>query len=106
MSWLMAGAFLSVTCFTSAMTKNQVISFVISVLICFCFVLVGYGVFQQYLTFMPIGARDFVANLGFIPHFHLAIQGVIDSRDVIYFLSIIAFFLVLNKAALEPHKAS
>jgi len=105
-SWLMAGAFLSITCFTSALTKNQVISFVLSVIICFCFVLLGYGIFQQYLTFLPVPVRDFLANLGFIPHFQQAIRGVIDTRDIIYFASMILFFLVLNGAVLEKQKAN
>jgi ABC-2 type transport system permease protein len=106
MSWLMAGSFLAITCFTSALTKNQVISFVLSVIICFCFVLLGYGIFQQYLSFLPVSVTDFLTNLGFIPHFQQAILGVIDSRDVIYFISITIFFLVLNTATLEQKKVS
>jgi len=101
MSWLMAGAFLSVTCFTSALTRNQVISFVLSVIICFVFLLVGFGVFHEYLEFLPIGLVDFLSGLGFIPHFQQAIRGVIDLRDVIYFISIIVFFLILNAAVLD-----
>jgi ABC-2 type transport system permease protein len=105
-SWFMAGAFLSITCFTSALSKNQVISFVLSVIICFGFVLLGYGVFQQYLTFLPVSVCDFLANLGFIPHFQQAMRGVIDTRDIIYFASIILFFLVLNAAVLEKQKVN
>ncbi len=105
-SWLMAGAFLSITCFTSSLTKNQVISFVLSVIICFIFVLLGFGVFQQYLTFLPVELRDFLANLGFIPHFQQGMRGIIDTRDIVYFVSIILFFLVLNTAALEKKKAA
>jgi ABC-2 type transport system permease protein len=105
-SWLMAGAFLAITCFTSALTKNQVISFVLSVITCFVFVLLGYGVFQQYLSFLPVSASDFLTNLGFIPHFQMATRGVIDTRDVLFFISIILYFLVLNTAALEKKKIS
>jgi ABC-2 type transport system permease protein len=105
-SWLMAGAFLAITCFTSALTRNQVISFVLSVIICFVFVLIGFGVFQEYLDFLPVGLRDFLAGLGFIPHFQQAIRGIIDVRDVIYFISIILFFLVLNAAVLEKKNES
>lgn len=101
MSWLMAGAFLSITCFTSALTRNQVISFVLAVIICFVFVLLGFGVFHEYLGFLPVTVRDFLAGLGFIPHFQQAIRGVIDLRDCIYFISIIVFFLILNAAILE-----
>ncbi len=101
MSWMMAGAFLSITCFTSALTKNQVVSFVLSVIVCFVFVMLGFGVFQQYLGFLPVEARDFIANLGFIPHFQQAMRGVVDTRDIFYFGSIILFFLVLNTSVLE-----
>lgn len=100
-SWLMAGAFLSITCFTSALTRNQIISFVLSVIICFVFVLLGFGVFQQYLSFMPVALSEFLTNMSFIPHFQNAMRGVVDSRDLIYFLSVIIFFLVLNTAVLE-----
>ncbi len=101
MSWLMAGAFLAVACFTSALTRNQVISFVLSVIICFVFLLLGFGVFHEYLDFLPAGLLDFLSGLGFIPHFQQATRGVIDLRDVIYFISIIVFFLILNAAVLE-----
>lgn len=106
MSWLMAGAFLSIACFTSALTRNQVISFVLAIIICFVFVLLGFGVFQEYLGFLPVGVQDFLAQLGFISHFRQAIRGVIDLRDVIYFISIILFFLILNAAALEKKTES
>jgi ABC-2 type transport system permease protein len=106
MSWLMAGAFLAITCFTSALTRNQVISFVLAVIICFIFVLLGFGVFQEYMDFLPLGLQDFLAGLGFIPHFQQAIRGVIDLRDVVYFISIIVFFLILNTTVLEKKKES
>ncbi len=106
MSWLMAGAFLAITCFTSALTRNQVISFVLSVIICFVFLLIGFGVFHDYLEFLPVGMLDFLSSLGFIPHFQKAIRGVIDLRDVVYFTSIILLFLVLNAAALEKKNES
>jgi ABC-2 type transport system permease protein len=104
MSWLMAGAFLAITCFTSALTRNQVISFVLAVIICFIFVLLGFGVFHEYMDFLPLGLQDFLAGLGFIPHFQQAIRGVIDLRDVVYFISIIVFFLILNATVLEKKK--
>jgi len=106
MSWLMAGAFLAVACFTSALTRNQVISFVLSVIICFVFLLVGFGVFHDYLEFLPVGLLDFLSGLGFIPHFQKAVRGVIDLRDVVYFASVIVFFLILNAAVLEKKNES
>jgi len=103
-SWLMAGGFLAITCFTSSLTENQVISFVVSIVICLGFVLLGFGVFQQYLDFLPVAFGDFLTNLGFITHFQQMIRGVIDSRDLIYFVSMMGFFLVLNTLVLEKGK--
>jgi ABC-2 type transport system permease protein len=103
-SWLMAGAFLAITCFTSAMTKNQVISFVIAVILCLFFTLLGFGIFQGYMDFLPVGLREFLANLGFIAHFRRTIQGVIEFRDLVYFISMIVFFLMLNAQVLRKER--
>jgi ABC-2 type transport system permease protein len=106
-SWLMAGAYLAVACFTSAMTKNQVISFILSVVICFVMVLLGWGVFSNAMSeFLPQGVVDLIADLGFIPHFTGVSRGLIDSRDLIYFASVIAFSLALNTFILNSKKAS
>jgi len=106
MSWMMAGAFLAVACCTSSLTRNQVISFVLSVIICFAFLLVGFGIFHEYLEFLPVGLLDFLSALGFLPHFQRAVRGVIDLRDIVYFISVIAFFLIINAAVLEKKNGS
>ena len=100
-SWLMAGAYLSISCFASALTQNQVVSFVLASLICFLFVILGFDVFKEYLNFLPVNVYEFIANLSFIPHFKKSVKGLIDSRDIIYFLSIIIFFLSLNIIVLD-----
>lgn len=106
-SLLMAGAYLAVACFTSALTKNQVISFILGVLICFAMVLVGWGVFTDILaSFMPASLIDLIAQLGFITHFNAVSRGLIDSRDIIYFASAIAVGLTLNILVLNAKKAS
>ena len=105
-SALMAGAYLSIACFTSALTKNQVISFILGVLICFVLVLVGWGVFTDFLAdAMPAEAIDMIASVGFMTHFQAISRGLIDSRDVIYFLSMIGVGLSLNIALLSARKA-
>ncbi len=106
-SFLMAGAYLGITCVTSALTKNQVISFILGVVISFVMVLLGWGLFTDILaTVLPIRVVDFIANLGVVPHFNPITQGVIDSRDVLYFLLVIFTTLVLNTIVLNAKKAA
>lgn len=101
-SALLAGASLAVCSLLSALTKNQVIAFVLGVITCLVLVFLGWSVFNQLLTsFLPVAAVDFVANLGFIPHFDALAKGIIDPRDIAYFGSVIALALALNVAALE-----
>jgi ABC-2 type transport system permease protein len=106
-SALMAGAYLAVACFTSALTKNQVISFILGVIICFLLVLVGWGVFTDVLaTFLPAAAIDTIAALGFMTHYTGVSRGLIDTRDLIYFASAILVGLALNTLTLTAKKAS
>jgi ABC-2 type transport system permease protein len=100
-SWLMAGTFLAITAFTSSLSKNQVISFVIAILLSLIFVLLGFGVFQSRLEFLPAMVSEFLANLGFIPHFQVMVRGIIDTRDLFYFLATIGLFLTLNGLMLK-----
>jgi ABC-2 type transport system permease protein len=99
---LMAGGYLGVCSFTSALTKNQVISFVISVAICFILVFLGFGVFSAMLAqHLPVHLVDLLANFSFITHFDAFTKGVIDPRDVVFFLSLMGFTLFLNVVVLE-----
>ena len=100
-SWIMAGAYISISCFTSSLTQNQVVSFVCSVLISFLFVILGFDIFKQYLTFLPINFYEFITNMSFITHFEKSVKGIIDSRDLIFFFSIIFLFLNLNIKVLK-----
>lgn len=106
-SILLAGAFLAISCFTSALTKNQVISFILGVVIGFFMVLTGWGVFTDLLSsILPVFLVDTVANIGFMPHFTTMIRGVIDSRDIVYFIGVIAAGLILNTIVLNVKKSS
>ena len=98
---MLGGAFLAITAFTSSLSKNQVISFVVSVLISLIFILLGYGVFQNYMEFLPAILSEYLVNLGFIPHFQGFVRGVLDTRDVFYYLATIGLFLFLNAMILE-----
>lgn len=104
---LMAGAYLSVSCFTSALSKNQVIGFILGVVICFVLVLLGWGVFTDVLaSFMPAGLIDIISQIGFISHFQSISRGLLDSRDLVYFISAIVVGLSLNTMVLNARKAS
>lgn len=101
-SGLLAGACLAVCALISALTKNQVIAFVLGVLSILVLLFLGWSVFNQLLSgFLPVAAVDFVANLGFIPHFDAISKGILDPRDLAYFGSVIALSLALNVAVLE-----
>jgi ABC-2 type transport system permease protein len=99
---LMAGGFLSVCSLTSALTKNQVISFIVSMVVCTVLVFLGYSGFTGFLEgFLPVGVADAVSNFSFITHFSPMVRGILDAKDVVFFLSLMAFTLFLNVVALE-----
>ena len=101
-SVLMAGAYLGVCSLTSALTKNQVISFVLSVVVCLVLVFLGWSVFSEVLErILPQSLADIIANFSFITHFDPFTKGIIDPSDVVFFLSLIGFSLFLNVVVLE-----
>jgi ABC-2 type transport system permease protein len=101
-SALLAGACLAVCALISALTKNQVIAFVLGVIALLVLLFLGWSVFNQLLAgFLPVAAVDFIANLGVIPHFEAVAKGIIDARNLAYFGSVIALSLALNVAVLD-----
>jgi ABC-2 type transport system permease protein len=99
---LMAGGYLGVCSLTSALTKNQVISFVISLVVCLVLLFLGWSVFSGMLSAVfPIWLVDLLANFSFITHFDAFTKGIVDPKDVVFFLSLIGFTLFLNVVALE-----
>jgi ABC-2 type transport system permease protein len=101
-SILMAGAYLGVCSVTSALTKNQVISFVISVVACLILLFLGWSVFAGVLgAVLPVWLVDLLSNFSFITHFDAFTKGIIDLKDVVFFLSLVGFTLFLNVVALE-----
>jgi len=105
-SFLMAGSYLAITCVTSALTRNQVISFILSVLICFVMVLSGWGVFTGIMNqVLPVWLTDLISTFSFSTHFNSINRGIIDSRDLIFFLSVICGGLVVNALILEAKKS-
>lgn len=105
-SFLMAGGFLAIGSCISALTRSQVIAFVISVVVCFLFVLSGFPVVLDFFTgWAPQILVDAIASLSFLTHFNSIQKGVIDLRDIVYFAVLIAFWLYANIIAIESTKA-
>jgi ABC-2 type transport system permease protein len=107
-SWLMAGAYLAVSCITSAMTRNQVVSFIVSLMLCLFLILAG---FQPVIDFMHDllrarpGLVDVIASFSVITHFEGLQRGVLDLRDILFFLSLIIFSLFTTSVILRSHRA-
>jgi ABC-2 type transport system permease protein len=106
-SFLMAGAYLSVASMTSSFTRNQVVSFILSVMICLFLVLAGWPPVTGALsTWAPLWLIDVISGFGFMPHFASMERGVLDLRDLFYFFSVIFFMLFTNGVVLQNRKTS
>ncbi|MEI6392047.1 MAG: ABC transporter permease [Verrucomicrobiota bacterium] len=105
-SWLMAGAYLAVSCITSALTRSQVVSFIISVMVCLFLILAGYPpVINVLEQFAQPWLADLVTSFSVMTHFEGFQKGVLDSRDIIFFLSVIVFSLFTTSVILRTHRA-
>jgi len=105
-SWLMAGGFLAISACLSAATRNQVVAFILAVVVCFIFLLSGLPmVLDLFRGWLPQAVVDGVANLSFLVHFTSISRGVLDLRDVLYFVLVIGFWLAANRVVLERKKA-
>jgi ABC-2 type transport system permease protein len=105
-SFLMAGAFLAIGACLSALTKNQVIAFVVTAAICFIFTVSGSPIVLGFVKgWAPEAVISTVAEFSFLSHFNAIIRGVIDLRDAVFFLSVIAFFLYANAIIVDLKKA-
>lgn len=106
-SFLMAGAFLSVGIMTSSLTRSQVVSFVVAVVICLFFVLAGFAPVTEIVSgWAPIWFVDFISNLSFLSHFISIQRGVLDLRDILYYVSVIFFMLFANGMIIQNRRAS
>ncbi|MEM1449701.1 MAG: ABC transporter permease subunit [Planctomycetota bacterium] len=104
-SFLMAGAFLAVGSALSALTKNQVSAFVLTFSVSLLFVLAGFPAVTDAVGFAPEWLVDSVRNLSFLDHFDAITRGVVDARDALYFLSVIALFLFACVVTVDLKKA-
>lgn len=105
-SLLMAGAFLAIGACLSAATRSQVIAFILSVVVCFLFLLAGFPlVLDVFRAVAPQMLVDAISGLSFLTHYEAISRGVIDLRDVIYFLLGIGFWLYANAVVIDLKKA-
>ena len=101
-SLFLAGAYLAVTCMTSAMTRNQVVAFILSVVVCLFLILAGFNpVTDLMVRWASPAFIDTVAAFSVVTHFDGFQKGVIDSRDLAYFVSVIGFSLFATSLALR-----
>jgi ABC-2 type transport system permease protein len=105
-SLLLAGGYLAVGSCMSALTRNQVVAFILGVVVCFLFMLAGFPpVLDVFRSWAPQVLTDAVASLSFLTHYLSISKGVIDVRDLLYFAMLIGFFLLATAIALELRKA-
>jgi ABC-2 type transport system permease protein len=105
-SFLVAGTFLAVGCWTSALTRSQVVSFILSLVVCLFLIISGWPPVTNLLVeWAPRWLIDAVAELSVIPHYENLERGVLDSRDIVYYLSSIVFSLFLTGIVLKSHRA-
>jgi ABC-2 type transport system permease protein len=97
----LGGAFVSIGLFASSLTDNQSVSFLLAAILS----AFAYTGFEMLASFEVLGKVDlWIQSLGIRHHYVSMSRGVIDSRDVLYFLSLISFFLILTKLSLESRK--
>ena len=105
-SLLLSGTYLAVSCMTSAMTRNQVISFIVSVVICLFLILAGYTPVTDLLTrWANPSVVSVIAGFSVMTHFEGFQRGVLDSRDLIFFASVIGFALFTTGVIIRNQRA-
>ena len=105
-SLIMAGAYLAVGACFSALTSNQVIAFVLAALVCLIFSVGGTPIVLEFFTgWAPAGVIDTIASLSFMSNFRAIARGVIDVSALVYFASVISFFLFANVILVDLYKA-
>ena len=105
-SWLMAGGYLAIGSAVSAGTGNQVIAFVVSVVISFLFTIAGAPlVIDALAAILPTELLGTISSFSFLTHFNAIMAGVIDARDIVFFGTLIAFFLFVTAVLIDLRKA-
>jgi ABC-2 type transport system permease protein len=106
-SFFYAGGFLAVGTFTSSITKNQLIAFLLGLILCFALLIIGFPASTNWLdSWAPQWLTSGVASLSFYTHFENITKGVLDLRDVLYFALVSVFFLLASTVVLESRKSA
>ena len=105
-SFLMAGAYLAIGGALSALTKSQIIAFVVTAAVCFFFTVAGSSIVLSFLSgWAPAGFMATLSFFSFLTHFNAIIRGVIDLRDLVFFVSVMALCLFANALLVDLKKA-
>lgn len=103
---LLAGSYLALSCMTSALTRNQVVSFILAVVLCLFLILAGFPPVTNLIAqWSSPAVVQLVASFSVITHFDNFQKGLVDSRDLIFFLSVIGFALFTTGVILRGHRA-
>jgi ABC-2 type transport system permease protein len=104
--WLLAGAFLAIGGAISATTSNQVIAFVITLVVCFLFVMSGFEtMLQAFEGWLPDYVFTVIASMSFLSHFDQFVKGLIGLTTIVFFVSMIVLWLFVNVVVLDQSKA-
>ncbi len=105
-SLLLAGGYLAIGSCMSALTNNQVIAFILGVVVCFIVLLAGFPIVLDWVRgWLPMWLVNAIASMSFLTHFESIKKGVIDIRDLLYFAMLGGFFLLATSIALDVRKA-
>jgi ABC-2 type transport system permease protein len=105
-SFFLAGAYLAISCMTSAMTRNQVVAFILSLVLCLFLILAGFNPVTDLLVrWASPAVVDTVAAFSVITHFDGFQRGVIDTRNLFFFLSVIGFALFATGVIIRGHRS-
>lgn len=106
-SLLMAGSFLAIGCCISAFNRNQVVAFIITVAVCFLFLLSGFNlVLDVFSLWLPQAVVDAISSMSFLTHFEAISKGVLALTDVLFFILMIAFWLFASAIVIDAKKAA
>jgi ABC-2 type transport system permease protein len=102
-----AGGFLAVGSFTSTLTRNQLIAFLVALMLCFLLLIAGFpAVTEWFQTWAPSWLVNGIVALSFLGHFENITKGVLDLRDILYFTLVSVFFLLASTVVLEARKSN
>ncbi|MBY0509113.1 MAG: ABC transporter permease [Rhodospirillaceae bacterium] len=105
-SFLMAGAFLAIGTCMSALTRNQIIAFIAGAVVCFLFTMSGLDFVRNAFSWAPAALVETIASFSFLQRFESLTRGVVELRDLVFFLSLTVFWLFATVIAVDSRKAA